>query len=175
MQTYFREMIWDNDPECGNFGACVIAEDDASAERLIALDMMRHTDAGPSDDTAQAAAEWLAEHDYGSLAEYYASHGLYSAWGDLKGHSCPNCTAHGGKIICGSNGFECGTCGYKWVAVGMGPKRAELEEAALMALTFADEIDAILAADEPEAQHDATCDAFFGIGPCTCGDGERQS
>jgi hypothetical protein len=144
MQTYFREMIWDNDRDSGNFGACVIAPDDASAERLIALDMMNHTDAGPEDDSPEAAADWLAEHDFGSVAAYYASHGVYSAWGDLKGHACPNCTAHSGTIICGSNGFECETCGYKWVAVGMGAKRAELEEGALMLLAFADKIDAIL-------------------------------
>lgn len=147
MKTFFREMIWNDDTDQGSYSAVVIAPDDATAERIVALAMLDNEDA-PHD--AAAAAEMLCDLSAGSLHAYYEQHAEMQCWDGLNGTACPNCTSHCGKPT--GNHFEmdgatreiheCDECGFTWAPLGFGEKRKELETLAIETIARADEIDA---------------------------------
>jgi len=148
MKTYAQELLWFGEDEQGTFFAVVIAPDDETAEKLIALEMLQHHEAGLE------GCE--------SLKEFYDEHTELGGWGDLKGTACPNCTAHCGReaslgLPAGEvvlKVLECSTCGYTWAPLGFGKRRDALEESVRVTIANMDEIERKLVAgeeDEPPA------------------------
>lgn len=125
LKTFIEERIWFGDMEQGSFCSIVLAPDEETAERLIGLDMLKHH--GEVNLAAQGAASFRA---------FYNQHETTAAWGDIGGTACPNCTSHSGtpsecgEQIAGVAVHECSSCAYRWVPLGFGEKREEMERSA---------------------------------------------
>jgi len=131
LKTFCQELVWNDDVESGNYFAVVIAPDQATAERLIAAEML-------SDTNTTLFEELSGDEEPRTLKRYYDTHGELGSWGDIGGTACPNCTSHNGHdsgaIHAWATGqarvMECRSCGFEWAPLGFGQKRKQMEEAA---------------------------------------------
>lgn len=143
LTTYCLQMLWNDDPENGTYFAVVLAPDDETAERMVAAEMLSHG----QDNLFELYGH---EEEPGTLTRYFESHSELSAWGDLSGIACPNCTSHAGRPngdhieLDGKTAQKhvCSSCGYAWLPLGFDePTRTQLEDAASIFISKLDDIE----------------------------------